>query len=320
MLIKYFHTNKPAVLLILPLLLVALWFPFYVYQTVPQNQLVSPFVLIFKKGLLLDGIPGMIAAGLTCLASAMLLNRIIINSELSVKPTYLYAFSYVLVESLMRTDAGFYTWQISQLVMILALWPLLSIFNQRQVVDLGFEAGLLSGIAFLVCPPSLPFFLITWFFLQRFRAFNWREWFFPLVGFGLVILFFYVWCIWQQRSIYTLYLLEHFDFKAFYYSQQVSLTLLMALVFIALITYLRAALRSIIQARKQRLIILYLFALMATGITLFNLNGLSHIGYYFTCSQVALFLGHYFGHTRTRWLAELLFLACCTLAITRFSV
>jgi hypothetical protein len=53
---------------------------------------------------------------------------------------------------------------------------------------------------------------------------------------------------------------------------------------------------------------------------LLNLNGITSIGYYFTCFQTALFLGHFFGHTRTRWLSELLFLACCGVLIGRFLV
>lgn len=320
MLVKYFHTNKPAVLFLLPVLLAALWFPFYFYHTVPQAQLVSPIVLLFKKDLIMDGVPGMVAAAITCLLCAMLLNRIIINSELSLKPTYLYAFSYILAESFLRTDAGFYTWQISQLIMILALWPLLKIFNQRHVIDLGFEAGLLTGIAFLVCPPSLPFFFIIYFFLQRFRPFNWREWLFPIIGLGLVLLFFCVWCYLNNQKIFRVFVVPNFDFKQLYYSQQGILTFLLVLLVVALTTYLRAAFRAIIQARKQRLVILYLFALFVTAITLLNLNGITSIGYYFTCFQTALFLGHFFGHTRTRWLSELLFLACCGVLIGRFLV
>lgn len=320
MLIKYFHTNRPGILLLLPLFVAILWFPFYYYQVPATSKLLSPYVFILKRDLILDGWAGTIAAAAASVFCAILLNRIAINSEISSKPTYIYAFAYVMAESFTRTDSGFYTWQISQFILIFTLWPLLKIFNQRHVIDLGFEAGMLSGIAFLFCPPCLPFFLIIYFFLQRFRPFNWREWTFPVIGFALMLFFYFAWCYVSGKKPLTLYIFSKFDYTTFFYAQPGVLIFFAVLLLISLGSYIRGSLRAIIHARKQRLVLLYLFILFVVSVTLFNLNKITNLGYCFAAFPAALFMGHYFGHARNRWLAELLFILACAILVSRFSV
>lgn len=306
MLLKYLNSNRPAVLFLLPFFALSIWLPMLIYEKQGQANMVTHYSFFLQKDLLLNGIPGFISA-LSCMVfTGILLNRIIINSELSAKTSHIYAFMYVLAETALRTDYGFYSWQLGQLFIVASLWPLLKISNQRQVINLTFESGLLIGIASLIYPPSLLIVFIIPFFLQAFRPFNWREWFFPLIGMGLILLFYITYCLLVNKPFYLLYLFLKFNYSDFFYAQPGSLILFALVVIVACLHYISMAQRAVIHARKQRTVMIYLFLGTSGLITLLNLGGVIYANYFICLVPATLFAGHYLGNMKTKWLSGFL--------------
>src|SRR6188768_1419767 len=102
MLVKLFNTNQPSVLFLLPLFGALLWTPFFLDPVVADSHIVTSYVVVFKKDLLLDGYIGAGIAFALSNLTAIFLNRVINNSDLCNKPSFIYAFAYLLLEAALR--------------------------------------------------------------------------------------------------------------------------------------------------------------------------------------------------------------------------
>ena len=306
MLSKLLNTNQPSVLFMLPFFTAFLWIPFFLFPVEPDSHIVTSYVVIFKTDLLMTGITGTILAFCLTTINAMFLNRIINNSELCNKPSFIYAFIFVLLESILRTNCGFYTWQLSQFFLLASLCPLLAIYNQRNVIHLGSEAGLLIAIATIFYQPSVLFVLIILVFIQVFRPFNWREWLFPFLGFCLIILFLATYHYLKKEPFFVYFLFEKFNYTAFYNSTKFSIFLLGLLILLGIGTYLQSARRTIMHARKQRLVILFMFLSTTVGLGLLNYFELTYANFYLVLFIAPLFVGYYFADCKLKWLGELI--------------
>jgi len=319
MLLKFLNTNQPSVLFLLPVFTAAVWFPFYYEPIVGEAHPPLAVIAAFQTDLLLDGIAGLINAACLCMVTAILFNRIVNDSNLGNKSSYIYAFTYVMIEAILRHNGFFYTWQLSILFVLAGLWSLLQIYNQRQVIDLGFEAGLASGIAALFYLPAGMFFLIIHVFLQVLRPFNWREWLFPFIGAGLVLVFYLVVRFFMHLPMVTQGPdIEPFNFEAYFYSEPLLFIVLGVLLIFGINLYLKNSARAVMHARKQRLVFMSLFLFSTATVTLLNFSGWVYIDYVLIGFTIALFTGQYFNQGRFKWLNELFFLGLLTLQVTRF--
>lgn len=320
MLVKLLNTNQPSSLFLLPLFNGLLWIPFLFSPVVADSHILTSYVVFFKTDLLADGYPGTVFAFIFSNITAILINRVINNSDLCAKPSFIYAFVYVLLESALRTNTCFYTWQLSQLLVIGSLWPLLQIYNQRNVIHLGFEVGLLIAIATVFFQPSIVFILGIPVFLQVFRTFNWREWLFPIIGFSLVFLFYWTYRLLTAQPFFTYYLFQKFDFQSFYYTHQIELIAVGVLLIFGLNSYLLGARKAIMHARKQRMVFLFIFLLWVALFTLLNYSGFAYAEYFVIMAFASVFIGYYLANTRVKWLAEMVFIALVIAQVIKLPV
>lgn len=319
MLVKLLNTNQPSILFLLPFFTGLVWLPFFLNPVVTDSHIVTSYVILFKKDLLMDGTTGTVIAFILTNLTAIFLNRVINNSELTNKPSFIFGFSYVLIESALRSNTGFYSWQISQLLIIASLWPLLQIYNQRSVIHLSFEIGILISIATIFYQPSIIFILIVPVFLQTFRPFNWREWLFPIIGFGMILLFYWTYILIKNEDFFIYYLFEKFNYQTFFYAQETLLIAFGLLTFIGIGSYMTGARRAVIHARKQRLVIVFLFVIAGFTITALNYAGLMYCNYFIVGALSALFIGNYFANARFKWIGEIVFLCVLVLQLVRFN-
>lgn len=318
MLVKLLNTNQPTILFLLPFFTAILWVPFFLNPITPDFHIVTSYVMVFKKDLLMDGYFGIGLAFIFTNLTAFLINKIVNNSDLCNKPSFIYAFIYITLETSLRTNLGFYSWQIGEFLIIASFWPLLQIYNQRSVTNLGFEVGLLIGLATLFFQPSIIFLLIIPVFLQVFRPFSWREWLFPMIGFALIFLFYWTFRMVRGESFFTYFLFEKFDLKTFYFSKQLILIVLGILLLFALATYLAGGRKAIMHARKQRFVFIFMFLVSVTTITVLNYLGISYANYFLVLGIATVFIGYYLANTRFKLISETLFIALIISHVIRF--
>ncbi|HYG52185.1 MAG TPA: DUF6427 family protein [Flavobacteriales bacterium] len=276
--------------------------------------------MLFKHDLVLDGLEGTIAAFVVSNLTAIVFNRLINSTDLCNKPSYIYAFVYVLIEACLRTNTGFYSWQLSQLFVLAALWPLLRIYNQQQVIDRGFEVGLIMAIACFLFEPAVIFFVMVPVFLQVFRTFNWREWLFPFIGFGLIFSFYACYRLLTGQPFFTFFIIQKFDFNAYYTMQTYTLAACVVVILLGMISYFKGAQRVVMHARKQRQVLLFTFIITTTLLTLLNYNGFIYAPYFIVAGIGSLFAGYYFGNNRFKTLTEVVFLGIVAVQLLRYNI
>ncbi len=82
---------------------------------------------------------------------------------------------------------------VVNLVMIVLLHVVLSLFGQQEPYSRLFDAGLLLGIASLIYLPSIFFLFFLLVALMIFQLFHWREWLIPIIGLATPFIFVAVW-------------------------------------------------------------------------------------------------------------------------------
>jgi len=86
---------------------------------------------------------------------------------------------------------------ISLLFILFGLNQLLFVYHQKNIIPQVFNAGFFLGIAAIIYYPAVLFIISFWMFISMNRAFNFREYLFPVIGlllpfFFLAVYFFYV--------------------------------------------------------------------------------------------------------------------------------
>lgn len=311
MILKYLNTNRPAVLFLLPIFGGILWLPFFLEPQPEQAQLPSPYVFIFKTDLILSSFTGgIIALGLSTL-TGILLNNIVINSDLTDRTSYVFAFFYVTIESCLRQSYGLYSWQFALLLFCIVLWLLLKIFNQSHIADISFQCGILMGILTLIYPPGIIYFLIIFIFIQRFRTFYWREWLFPLLGSAIVFLFYYIYKLAVNQPLILFYVIQPNDLLQWFNELKWPLFMVGGLTLLSVLFFLGKIQRAIMHARKQRYLLLLTLIIIMVFVVTINTGKYARTGLELLFIPISIITGYYAAHVKRTWFAELIFLGLC---------
>lgn len=189
MLVRLFRQNQPAVMLLLPLLVLLLW---------PGTALDHPASAVrMREGMplygLLQGLWSMpmalqgLVGGLLVLATALLVDRVAGGAELYDRPNHLPALLLVL---LLAVGPGAYWPDPALLGMPWVVWALArtwSVQGRSHVLGVLFDAGLLLGIAALWYVPYVFLIVVVWASVSVMRPFHWREHVLPLLGMAVVL-------------------------------------------------------------------------------------------------------------------------------------
>lgn len=147
------------------------------------------------------------------LSSALLLNYIVLGTEVVSRPSFFPAFLYVIIGSETFITFYFHPVIIAALSLLIALWRILGSYRLDSARAAVFDSAFFFSLATLfypACALLLPVFFIS---LLVIRPYVWREWVFSFLG--LCVPYFMVWS--------TLFLLgrlhllsihfSHFDFR-----------------------------------------------------------------------------------------------------------
>ncbi len=308
MIVKFLNTNRPGILLFLPLFTAIVWIPFFIKTSTPAFLADSKYVFIDFSQLIVNKYLSISIAFVFTLFNAWLINLIYINSELSIRPIYVYGFCYVLLDAFLRKDPFFHSYQPATLLLIASIWPLLKIDKQRSILTNVFSSGFFIGCASLLYLPAAIFFIVIYFFVQMLRAFNWREWFFPVLGFCLVVLFYFTAVNFLKLDFLRENNLIPFNLISFIEANTLTTSAFIGIVTISVFAFLSNALRAVMHARKQRVIFFYLFSLVIVQIVLTNMLNLTATVPYLSLMGATLFTGNFLTQLSRKWLAEFLFL------------
>ena len=192
MLLRFFRTNGAQIIVLIPIIGIILWLgPFLNASKIPllSDQLRIPLYEALFGYLLNIDIVQKIIAFILVLSVAFLLVRlnarfIIINNR-----TYLPAIVYILLVSGIPDIQKLNPALISTFLMLYIVEKVLNSYRYESLYYGFFTAAFMLGAGSLIYPFFVYFFATLWAGLILLRKFNWREWAFTFIGFGLPFFF-----------------------------------------------------------------------------------------------------------------------------------
>lgn len=193
MLITLFRRNRPAALLLLPLLLLVFW-PGARPSGADMPTPSGPGMPLYGwADQLLTGTPwaGIVLGGLLVLGLAVLLNAVCNSTDLFGSYLYLPALVFPGLLALMpqglRPDPA----MLGMPFVLWGMWQVWSAGQRSTGLARYFDAGLLLGLATLIYLPYAFLVVAVWAALSVSRPFQWREYLLPLLG--IMVMVFLAW-------------------------------------------------------------------------------------------------------------------------------
>ena len=311
--IRFFKSQQPATLFIIPLVVFILWFraffknpfitegneaPLYQLLVDVLNTLPSFFVVLITMALIS--------------VEAIYLNNILNRYEVLYQNSYLPAFMYVMLVSLAWPLLSFHPVIPAAFFLVRALDKTFALFKNDAPVSPLFDGCFLISIASLIYFPAAIFFILFLIALAILRPLSFREWIISFIGFFLPYFFMSVYFFWtSQLKNGWKNIMEHFSIHSlqteFIMTKLLILmSVLLGLLFLLSMNMLRKNFyKNVIRTRSNQQILILFFILAALSSYFLKTIPL----YHFTLLAIPLsvFLGYYFLAVKKRtWISEVL--------------
>lgn len=189
MLLKIYRTNQPIIQVLLPVLILVIWFPSFF----SENTLITDYnTPIFKFFLTESKQINQLEAIALILGTAFFLNDIINQNEFFRQNLYLPALIVVLFASFLSPMQFLHPILFGNFALVLVFRRLINIHSQVSCKSEIFDASLLLLTGALFYPPLLFYSPIIWIILLIFRPFQIKEWLTPFLAAGLFFIYFFV--------------------------------------------------------------------------------------------------------------------------------
>lgn len=207
--LKYFNSGYFSRTLMLTFIAACIWLPAFLAPEktiIPQNTapLYQLFLFIIAHNVYLQ----LSIAFILTITSALLLNQIATEFELTEKISQLGTLIYILFSGAMISYTTMNAALIVNLLMLFLLQSLFKVSESKEPIPLVFNASFVLGVASLFYLPALLFILLLWVALMVFRVSQWRNFIVSLVGLVLPFVFAFTWYFWNDETAeaYTLLL------------------------------------------------------------------------------------------------------------------
>jgi len=193
MLVRFFRSQQPFLLIILPVLSVLLWVPAFLHPVALPIKHEMPFYDLIAMPLSAYPLAATILAFFLIVLQAFLFNYTIDKYEITGKSSYLPALLYVLFTSFSPSLLHLHPVLFANIFIILALNRVLGTYRSTSALSACFDAGFLIGIASLFYFPAIIilFFVMVGIFILR--PFSLREFTIIFLGFLLPYLYINTW-------------------------------------------------------------------------------------------------------------------------------
>lgn len=217
MILKFFRTNQPIVLFIMPLIALILWGSNYF--AMPHNAIgkpelntqirfLSPLLKMLLGENILSYIHGFLLGLSFLIIQSYLFNGLINKHEVFSKFTNLPVIIYLFIAFFLMYPVLFSGVIVANTFLLMAINTNYQLYRQYTAKDKAFNIGLLIGISILFFLPYA--LLIPAFFasITLMKPFNWREWVLLLMGVLFIQLMFVFFAFLININIHTMYVAE----------------------------------------------------------------------------------------------------------------
>jgi len=196
---RVLNSNKPLVLFFIPIVGVIFLLPGLASMRITRDVDFMPFYQLIQYSL--KGLPvlSFILVVLAVLLATYLLNYYVNRHQLLYKNTNLTATTFIIILAFVSPFLNPNPIVFANILMILALNSVLTIYNQLNVYVHCFRIGFLIGLAthfYLLSIFFIPVFIVA---LVIIRTFNWRDYVITLLGFIVPFLYCWTYYFWNDN-------------------------------------------------------------------------------------------------------------------------
>lgn len=256
MLLRFFRSNGAQMIFVIPFIGIILWHGAFLNESkvaLFSDQIKLPLYQFLSSPFFTNELLQKLIAFILVLAISFLLVRLNVRYIIINNRTYIPSLVYVLIVSGIPDIQRLNPALITTFVMLFIVEKVLDSYRVKSLYYGFFTAAFMVGLGCLIYPFFIFFMVTLWAGIILLRKFNWREWTFTILGFGLPFLFAFSYYYVVYDNIYTLvekynaFYIAPFDFKG--YSTQV-------LVFVGILTFIMLlSTQFILQAYSARKII-----------------------------------------------------------------
>ncbi len=311
--IRFFKSSQAATLFIIPVIVLLGWAQSFFSQSFVVSETGMPVYKLFMRALAeLPGFIRVLIAVVLVSLEAIYLNIIVNRHEVLFKNSYLPALMYALLMSLAFPLIRIHPVILTNLVLLVALDKLFSLFKNESPISPLFNGGFFISIASLTYFPAAAIFILFLLALARLRPFSFREWIIACIGFFLPYFFLSVYFFWtdQLDSGWKNILANFITVPSrFGFSMDRPLLVLLTwigILFLLSINRLRQNFyKNVIRTRANQQVLVLYFLIAAISSLLLKIIPL----YYMTLLAIplAVFFSYYFLAEKKRpWVSELI--------------
>jgi hypothetical protein len=184
-LLKFAKSNQPAIVVLIPLIGLVIWYnPFFVHHnfqgvtTMHEMPLYDLLLSILQMHPLLSKLLSFVIF----IGVSFYLNHLNTKYIFIAERTYLPSIIYISIACILINIKGLYPSLPAALFLLIAIERLLDTYKDERLSYNVFDSGLLVGIASLFYFNILFFIIFFWIALLIVRKFYWREWLYILMG------------------------------------------------------------------------------------------------------------------------------------------
>jgi len=243
---------------------------------------------------------------------AIYLSIIVNRHEVLYKNSYLPALMYGLLMSLAWPLIQFHPVIFTNLVLLLTLDKIFSLFKNESPASPLFNGAFLISLASLTYFPAIILFILFLMALAILRRFNFREWTIAFIGFFLPYFFLSVYFFWTDqlitgwKTILVNFIPTTSRFGFSIGKPLLALLIMLGILFLISINRLRRNFyKNVIRTRTNQQIMLWYFILAAVSCLLLKIIPLYHM--MLLSIPLAVFFSYYFlAEKRRPLLSELI--------------
>jgi hypothetical protein len=326
MLVRFFRSHQPVLLIVIPLVAALLWLPAFRHPILPVVKHQMPLYELLVRPMMGQPWTLTTVAFVLLLIQAFLFNYIVDKYELTGKASYLPILMYVVFTSFAPGLLYLHPVLFANIFILLALNRVLGTYRQTTALSPCFDAGFLTAIASLFYFPAVFLLLFIFIAVIVLRPFSWREWAIVLLGFLLPYIYANTYYflvngldyLWIDKMVFPII---YRDIQFTGQMAQPYSELILFVVIAAVLSIGRGAdagNRSV-QHRSNVTVLRWLFIIGA--LTLFVTPDLNYIYFFVALLPLLILITGYFLWARMVWLAEIvMWMLVLTIAYNHFSM
>ncbi|MBL7893262.1 MAG: hypothetical protein JNL63_11580 [Bacteroidia bacterium] len=326
MLVRFFRSHQPVLLIIIPVIAALLWLPAFIHPALPAVKHQMPLFELMVKPLLSNPLLCSIAAFFLLIIQAFLFNYIIDKYEITGKRSYLPVLMYIVFTSFSPELLWLHPGLFANIFILLALNRVLATYRNTSALSPCFDAGFLIALASLFYFPAALMVIFVMIAVLVLLPFSWRLWVIVLLGFLLPYIYVHTWYflfegteyLWIDRVLFPV-IDRNTVFNGEMAQPYSELILFLGIAAVLSIGRGADAANRSVQHRSTMAVLRWLFVIGV--LTLLITPTLSYIYFFAALLPLLVIITGYFLWARMVWVAEIImWMLILTIAYNHFGI